>query len=161
MAKRAGVSRMTIYRRWPDMTGLLADLLVREWGALVATELRAEPAGTARPDRAIADGGGPLHRAAVRDNPLFRKIVEVDPELLLPYLLPAPRPEPGPGARRSSADAVTAAQAQPDDPCAPATRRTWPAGSCSTLHGFLFSAGTMTGDATAADRPRSTASWPA
>jgi AcrR family transcriptional regulator len=36
VARRAGVSRMTVYRRWPAMRTLLGDLLVREWGAVVA-----------------------------------------------------------------------------------------------------------------------------
>jgi AcrR family transcriptional regulator len=81
VARRAGVSRMTIYRRWPDMDSLLSDLLTREWGALAAVAPAAgEPltglAGT------VVDTV-----AALRANALFAKIVEVDPELLLPYLL--------------------------------------------------------------------------
>src|SRR3954471_2835876 len=35
VARRAGVSRMTLYRRWPDMESLLGDLMTREWSALV------------------------------------------------------------------------------------------------------------------------------
>ena len=79
VAKRAGVSRMTMYRRWPDMQSLLADLLVREWGGLIDDALLAT-------DGSVADGVvGTV--AALRENPLFRRIVDVDPELLLPYLL--------------------------------------------------------------------------
>ena len=86
VARRAGVSRMTLYRRWPDMQTLLADLLVREWGGLIDIALLD-------PDVADATGRQRLGRgvvatvAALRENPLFVKIVEVDPELLLPYLL--------------------------------------------------------------------------
>jgi AcrR family transcriptional regulator len=81
VARRAGVSRMTIYRRWPDMSTLLADLMTREWTGLAA---------------AVDPGSGPRRRVsddvatavgALRDNELFAKIVRVDPELLLPYLL--------------------------------------------------------------------------
>ncbi len=76
VAARAGVSRMTIYRRWPTMHALLAELLTREAGALAAGRPDASPAevvvGTVQ---------------ALRGNELFAKIVEVDPELLLPYLL--------------------------------------------------------------------------
>src|SRR3978361_1661723 len=36
IARRAGVSRMTLYRRWPDTQTLLADLMTREWGRVVA-----------------------------------------------------------------------------------------------------------------------------
>src|SRR5687767_5997180 len=78
VAKRAGVSRMTIYRRWPDMQSLLADLLVREWGSVVDTALGS---------RERLAPGVVATVAALRDEPLFRRIVEVDPEVLLPYLL--------------------------------------------------------------------------
>ncbi|MEV8632484.1 TetR/AcrR family transcriptional regulator [Streptosporangium sp. NPDC051023] len=76
VARRAGLSRMTIYRRWPDVRGLVADLMTREW-VLVAGRFATEDPVTA----AVATVG------ALRDHPLWRKIVEVDPELLLPYLL--------------------------------------------------------------------------
>jgi AcrR family transcriptional regulator len=84
VARRAGVSRMTIYRTWPDMQTLLADLMTREWTAVVA-EVTAADEG-ARPLERLSRG---LERTvqALRDNDLFRKIVDVDPELLLPYLL--------------------------------------------------------------------------
>ncbi len=92
VARRAGVSRMTLYRRWPDMATLLADLMTREWGALVA-----QPGAPRSPDR-LADRVGDrladrvadavaLTVASMRGNELFAKILHVDPELLLPYLL--------------------------------------------------------------------------
>ena len=84
VARRAGVSRMTIYRTWPDMQTLLADLMTREWGGVVAD---AASAGTdASPVRRLSEGVARTV-AALRSNDLLRKIVEVDPELLLPYLL--------------------------------------------------------------------------
>ena len=49
IARRAGVSRMTVYRSWPDMQALFADLMTREWRR-VDTEVAAR-AGDARPDR--------------------------------------------------------------------------------------------------------------
>src|SRR3954470_21495830 len=83
VARRAGVSRMTLYRRWPDVRTLVGDLMTREWVA-VATR--------AIPERAPgADARGPLVDGLVagvadfRAHPLFRKIVDVDPELLLPH----------------------------------------------------------------------------
>ncbi len=84
VARRAGVSRMTIYRTWPDMQTLLADLMTREWGGVVA-EVADAVAGAAPLERL----GLGLSRTvtALRSNDLLRKIVEVDPELLLPYLL--------------------------------------------------------------------------
>ncbi|KQY57583.1 TetR/AcrR family transcriptional regulator [Nocardioides sp. Root140] len=84
VARRAGVSRMTIYRAWPDMQTLLADLMTREWGDIVATV--PEAPDDAPTPRRIADG---IVAAigALRENPLMRRILDVDPELLLPYLL--------------------------------------------------------------------------
>ena len=83
VARRAGVSRMTIYRTWPDMTSLLADLMTREWGRVVA--------GTAAPsgEATVADIAERVVRTvhALREDELFTRIVELDPELLLPYLL--------------------------------------------------------------------------
>lgn len=85
VARRAGVSRMTIYRTWPDMPRLLADLMTREWGELVA-ETTGASEGTSTGTEQVADA---LVRAvrALRENELFVRIVELDPELILPYLL--------------------------------------------------------------------------
>jgi AcrR family transcriptional regulator len=84
VARRAGVSRMTIYRTWSDMKELLGDLMTREWSDLVA-EVRPYDGGDPGPEQ-IADG---VVRAvsALRENELFVRIVELDPELILPYLL--------------------------------------------------------------------------
>jgi AcrR family transcriptional regulator len=90
IARRAGVSRMTLYRRWPDTQTLLADLMTREWGRVVdragssATDPATGPA--ADPRRRITDGVVATVRG-LRTNELLRRIIEVDPERLLPYLL--------------------------------------------------------------------------
>ncbi len=91
VARRAGVSRMTIYRTWSDMQELLGDLMTREWGELVASTQPTmgydvtEQSGGPAPGQ-IADGV--LRAVAVlRENELFVRIVELDPELILPYLL--------------------------------------------------------------------------
>jgi AcrR family transcriptional regulator len=84
VAKRAGVSRMTIYRAWPDMGSLLGDLMTREWvGIAAATQVAA--ADTTTPE-GIAEAALATVRA-LRDNELFVRIVELDPDLMLPYLL--------------------------------------------------------------------------
>jgi AcrR family transcriptional regulator len=83
VARRAGVSRMTIYRRWPDMSTLLADLMTREWSGLFEGSALG---GDATPLQRVA-GGVSTCVAALRDSELFRTIVRIDPELLLPYLL--------------------------------------------------------------------------
>src|SRR5690349_21210083 len=88
VARRAGVSRMTIYRTWSDMQELLGDLMTREWGELVAS---TQPTMGYDDETAPAPGqiaDGVLRAVAVlRDNELFVRIVELDPELILPYLL--------------------------------------------------------------------------
>jgi AcrR family transcriptional regulator len=85
IARRAGVSRMTLYRRWPDTQTLLADLMTREWGRVVS---EAATAHDQDPDA--------LHRIrdvvvgtvrGLRADPLLRRVIDVDPEMLLPYLL--------------------------------------------------------------------------
>ncbi|MBT3164873.1 TetR/AcrR family transcriptional regulator [Streptomyces sp. Vc74B-19] len=85
VARRAGVSRMTLYRRWPDVRSLVGDLMTREWIA-VATGAMPER----RPDVSARELLTEGLVDAVRDfvaHPLFRKILDVDPELLLPYVL--------------------------------------------------------------------------
>ncbi|WP_440064218.1 TetR/AcrR family transcriptional regulator [Streptosporangium sp. OZ121] len=76
VARRAGLSRMTIYRRWPDVRTLVADLMTREWVRVADRFATEDP---------VASSVAVVR--ALRDHPLWRKIVEVDPELLLPYLL--------------------------------------------------------------------------
>jgi AcrR family transcriptional regulator len=89
VARRAGVSRMTIYRAWPDMPAVLADLMTREWGEVVTRAVEAADAALpGRPtaaDRLVAEVVATTR--ALRDNELFVRIVELDAELLLPYLL--------------------------------------------------------------------------
>lgn len=84
IARRAGVSRMTLYRRWPDTRALLGDLLTRQCHQL----LTGLPVGTPDPD-GIADAVVAAV-AGLRADPLLRRVVEVDPEELLPYLLQRP-----------------------------------------------------------------------
>src|SRR6266508_4231282 len=84
VARRAGVSRMSIYRRWPDVRSLVADLMSREWHVVLVETAAPRRRGTAR-------GGAVAQMVAVagalRAHPLLRKIREVDPEVLLPYML--------------------------------------------------------------------------
>ncbi|MFF0203778.1 TetR/AcrR family transcriptional regulator [Streptomyces sp. NPDC005017] len=85
VARRAGVSRMTLYRRWPDVRTLVGDLMTREW---IAVAVDAMPtADDSRPVRGRVVDGLVAGAAAFRAHPLFHKIVDVDPELLLPYIL--------------------------------------------------------------------------
>lgn len=74
VARRAGVSRMSIYRRWPDIDSLVADLMSREWHDVIVQY----PPTVAN----IVTVATRLH-----EHPLLRKIIEADPETLLPYML--------------------------------------------------------------------------
>ena len=140
VAKRAGVSRMTIYRAWPDMGSLLGDLMTREWvGIAAATQVAA--ADTTTPE-GIAEAALATVRA-LRDNELFVRIVELDPDLMLPYLLHRR------GRSQEALVEILAAEiasGQVDgairggDPVLMARSLTLAA------HGFVFSAMTMTDD---------------
>lgn len=85
VARRAGVSRMTIYRTWADMPKLLGDLMTREWTAVVDAAVAAQDPARPAVDRMVDSIVATVRR--LRENELFVRIVELDPELLLPYLL--------------------------------------------------------------------------
>jgi AcrR family transcriptional regulator len=85
VARRAGVSRMTIYRSWSDMQTLLGDLMTREWTGVVQAALAAQDPAQPAVDRLVDGIVGTVR--VLRDNELFVRIVELDPELILPYVL--------------------------------------------------------------------------
>ncbi|GAA4668999.1 helix-turn-helix domain-containing protein [Nocardioides nanhaiensis] len=148
VARRAGVSRMTIYRTWNDMPQLLGDLMTREWSQVMAATAVAESpeAGGDAVER-IADGVLAAVRA-LRGNELFVRIVEVDPELVLPYLL---------HRRGRSQDLVLAAgeEAIAAGQRAGRVRAGEPVliarALLLALHGFVISAHTMVDDAVSAE----------
>jgi AcrR family transcriptional regulator len=139
VARRAGVSRMTIYRAWSDMPRLLGDLMTREWGLVVAGTLAREDR-TGEPVAVLAHGLVAAVRA-LRDNELFVRIVELDPELLLPYLLSR--------RGRSQEALLVILRGQIEDGQATGAVRPGSADAMAralllTSHGFVFSAPTMT-----------------
>lgn len=85
VARRAGVSRMTLYRRWPDVRSLVGDLMTREWTEVAGRAMPEPRPGTDTRTRLVE--GLVAGVREFRAHPLFRKIVDVDPELLLPYVL--------------------------------------------------------------------------
>ena len=84
VARRAGVSRPTLYKRYPDGAALLRALMRREFAAVVDEADRHGDEG--------GDGRARLVRSAVRGadllaaHPLMLRLLEVDPELMLPYV---------------------------------------------------------------------------
>lgn len=85
VARRAGISRMTLYRRYADVSTLFSDLIVREFsGVIAAAAQQARTARTAR-ERLVAESIAAIR--GIHANPLFAKVLQVEPELLLPYVL--------------------------------------------------------------------------
>lgn len=141
VARRAGVSRMTIYRSWADMPTLLGDLMTREWGGVVAAAVADEAAGTPSVERLV--GTIVTTVRVLRDNELFVRIVELDAELLLPYLL----------SRRGRSQDLVLALTEQHVRAGQATgeiRAGSPTaiarGLLLAVHGFVLSAHTMVGD---------------
>lgn len=85
VARRAGISRMTLYRRFGDMDSVLIGLLTNEIQTLL-TELAEQttelPTGR---ERLVATALLGVERLAT--DPLLARLIELDPELLLPYLV--------------------------------------------------------------------------
>ncbi len=126
VARVAGISRMTLYRRFPDLPSVLAALIARDLGAIVAGTLaEVEHLATARERLAEALVRGA--EAMTRD-PLVLRILEVDPELLLPYVIDRIGE-----TQRAVLDVLERyiAEGQRDGSIAAATRRSWrPVWSC-------------------------------
>ncbi|MGA8851833.1 MAG: TetR/AcrR family transcriptional regulator [Aeromicrobium sp.] len=86
VARRADVSRMTVYRTYPDMQSILADLMTREWvGEIDRVLSQIDDRGNDSADVIARRFGAAV--AALRHHELFRRIVRDDPEQLLPYLI--------------------------------------------------------------------------
>ena len=84
VARRAGVSRMTVYRLVPDVNTLILAVMTRDLGAVFAdAERTARRRRTARA-RLVAIVVEICRR--LPDEPLLRRVLDLDPELLLPYL---------------------------------------------------------------------------
>lgn len=85
VARRAGVSRMTVYRRYDDLDRLVSALLVVEFGAVIAEAA----------ERASRESTGRAHLVrevmhvtrSTADHPLMRRILELDPQMLMPLVV--------------------------------------------------------------------------
>lgn len=83
IARLASVSRATLYRRWDNVSQVVAALMTREWATVAEDAIRHETgAGRQR----LVETTVSIARA-IRSHPLLRKIIDLDPEFLLPYLL--------------------------------------------------------------------------
>ncbi len=145
VARRAGVSRMTIYRSWSDMPTLLSDLMTREWTGVVTAAVAGQDPALPRVARLVATVMTTVR--VLRDNELFVRIVELDPELVLPYLL-SRRGRSQDLILQVTTDALTDAQrageVRAGNPTAIAR------GLLLAAHGFVLSAHTMVDDGASA-----------
>ncbi|MBM7368773.1 TetR/AcrR family transcriptional regulator [Gordonia hydrophobica] len=83
VARAANVSRATLYRRFPNVEAIAATVTTREFEKVVA---RAPIADGAVDRASLVQTVVYLVREA-RAHPLLRRIIELDPEFLMPYLL--------------------------------------------------------------------------
>lgn len=84
LARQAQVSRATLYRTWPNVEGVVADLFTREFRGLVTAAMRTLDGESVRE---VLVGLTVTMVAAARDLPLLQRVVEMDPEFLATYLL--------------------------------------------------------------------------
>ncbi len=85
VARRAGVSRMTVYRQYGDLEAIVSALLTSELVALVegcGVEVAELP--TAR-ERLVEAGVMTVGRLV--HHPVYRRVLDLDPELLLPLVV--------------------------------------------------------------------------
>jgi AcrR family transcriptional regulator len=85
IARRAGVSRMTVYRQYGDRDALVAALLTAELvGALERITADVASLPTAR-ERLVSAAVRLVRETA--QNEVYRRILDLDPELLLPLIV--------------------------------------------------------------------------
>jgi AcrR family transcriptional regulator len=84
VARRAQVSRMTLYRRFPDVRSLIAALMTREFGGLLADVSLVLTGSTARARLVTGIVAGVK---ALVDNPIMRAALDLEPELIMPYVV--------------------------------------------------------------------------
>jgi AcrR family transcriptional regulator len=85
IARNAGVSRMTLYRRFPDVRSVLAALMTREFRALLHEVSAATGDATSARDRLVRIAVAGV--VALDGDPLMRSVLDLDAELLLPYIV--------------------------------------------------------------------------
>jgi AcrR family transcriptional regulator len=85
VARRAGVSRMTVYREYGDAAALFRALLTESIGEVVlSAEKDAAGLSSAR-ERLVESVALAVERLAA--HPMMCRVLELDPELLLPFVV--------------------------------------------------------------------------
>src|SRR3954454_10740205 len=74
LAMTAGVSRMTLYRRFPDVRGMLSALITREFGTMLATATETARQETTARGQLVVASVQMLHALAA--NPFMHAVIE-------------------------------------------------------------------------------------
>jgi AcrR family transcriptional regulator len=87
VAKRAGISRPTLYKRYPSKEALVAEAIMRE-AALVIEAVEAAVADVDRGagPKAALRAGVATALTVLRQHPLLDRVVRTEPEMLVPAL---------------------------------------------------------------------------
>jgi AcrR family transcriptional regulator len=85
VARRAGVSRMTVYRQHVDLATLVSALLTRELTHVMADVEAEVRAFTTARERLVESAVLVVRR--MDGHPVYRRILDGDPELLLPLVV--------------------------------------------------------------------------
>ena len=84
IARRAGVSKMTVFRHFTNKQGLVEDVIARELRRALAEIDRRWGAGSTIEERLVEGFGFAV--SFVRGHPLFDKLLRAEPDMLLPLL---------------------------------------------------------------------------
>lgn len=84
VARLAGVSRMTLYRHFGDVRSAVAELMTREFSTLLAAAAHDVADLPNARERLVSAAALMVER--LRGHELFRRVLDVDSQLLLPYI---------------------------------------------------------------------------
>ena len=88
IARRAGVSRMTLYRRYSDVGSLISELLGREFARILREHTQSPPDAPPDPrparQRLVETVVNVVE--AFQEDPLMSQVLDAEPEILTPYL---------------------------------------------------------------------------
>ena len=89
VARRAGVSRMTLYRRYSDIGSLISEVLGREFARILREHTTVVPLAVPDPRSARRRLVDTVIEVVVafHADPLMRLVLDSEPEILMPYLI--------------------------------------------------------------------------
>lgn len=84
VARQAGVSRMTVYRRFDSFDRLVSELLTAELSAVLGQLRTIAPTGVSTREQVVFIVGELTQ--AIAEHPLVRRVLAVDPEAMVPLM---------------------------------------------------------------------------